>query len=707
MTKKRKGGEYMTCPLITMTAITGKPGREEIFSYMKSMSDNAIGGVMIYPRSGCELEYLSEEWFFAVEGFLEAAKELGMDIWLYDDFNWPSGDAGGRITVQEKHRLASITVEGENAGRISYATVNNGSLFGEKYFANLLSDEATDRFIELTHDQYYKRFKKYFGGTVKGIFTDEPSIAYSCHGGAIPYYEGMEEDYYGRFGRDFYEDMRSAKDNFISLAMKLLSERFRSCYLHKISDWCHERGILSTGHLMNDHSPVGGTMANGDYLAALSELDLPGVDEIWTRLCGRSIMNLLCGIEYAAAKRGRAMAEIFALGPCDMSFAKRRAMIALLSAFKVNRYFLAISYLDIRGNAIISDYFNSFTADQPDFFGMKLFSEYAARMSSLASRDYKADVYIRYPTLSGAQAHVYSRAGIEDKYFNFINKLSEFGVQYKFVLDEEICDAPLVEFDGEFNALIKGRTVDADELITALSPSRVVSDPDGNHVGGFFIRRYEDGELLIINLGAREGEYLICGEPRHVYEFDVIELNGEARNNAYAVEAEPLFEVDYHNSNLQRVLFVPPVTDAIIECRGNFDANIAVRNGLHIELDGYGVSACRGADFLPVGMQGLYSSATLSLDRAEHGIRAENDLKYLPSVLVCGDFFMDRISGEVSRLIISERKKEAKIGDEIFKFIFKFCDFGGDIRCAEQVKIVSPAFVKTLKTFEKLTDFRR
>jgi hypothetical protein len=249
-----------------------------------------------------------------------------------------------------------------------------------------------------------------------------------------------------------------------------------------------------------------------------------------------------------------------------------------------------------------------------------------------------------------------------------INKLAELGVQYKLVLDEEPCDAPVIEFDGEFNAHINGKKIEALDLAAALSPSRVVSDPDGNHVEGFFIRRYEDGELLIINLGAREGEYLICGEPRHVYEFDVIELNGEARNNAYAVEAEPLFEVDYHNSNLQRVLFVPPVTDAIIECRGNFDANIAVRNGLHIELDGYGVSACRGADFLPVGMQGLYSSATLSLDRAEHGIRAENDLKYLPSVLVCGDFSMDRISGEVSRLIISERKKEAKIGDEIFDF---------------------------------------
>ena len=153
----------MSSPLITMTAITGKPSREEIFSYLKGMRDNSIGGIMLYPRSGCEVEYLSEDWFSVVESFLFCAKTLGMDVWLYDDFNWPSGDAGGRITVNEKHRLASVMVEGVNMGRISYATVNNGSLFGEKYFANLLSDEAADRFIDLTHEQYYQRFGEYFG----------------------------------------------------------------------------------------------------------------------------------------------------------------------------------------------------------------------------------------------------------------------------------------------------------------------------------------------------------------------------------------------------------------------------------------------------------------------------------------------------------------------------------------------------------------
>ena len=98
----------MKNPLITMSAITGKPTRDKIFDYLKSLLDNGIGGVMIYPRSGCELEYLSEEWFATVKNIIEGSEELGLDVWLYDDFNWPSGDAGGRITAEPKHRRQAL-----------------------------------------------------------------------------------------------------------------------------------------------------------------------------------------------------------------------------------------------------------------------------------------------------------------------------------------------------------------------------------------------------------------------------------------------------------------------------------------------------------------------------------------------------------------------------------------------------------------------
>ena len=56
----------MKSPLITMSAITGKPTRQEVFDYMKGLKDNGIDQAMVYPRSGCGLDYLEDEWFETV-----------------------------------------------------------------------------------------------------------------------------------------------------------------------------------------------------------------------------------------------------------------------------------------------------------------------------------------------------------------------------------------------------------------------------------------------------------------------------------------------------------------------------------------------------------------------------------------------------------------------------------------------------------------
>ena len=204
----------MKCPLITMSAITGKPTKNEIFDYLKSLKDNSIEQVMLYPRSGCELEYLSEEWFLTISHFIECAKEFNMSIWLYDDFNWPSGDAGGRVTKIPEYRLKSIQTKGEKIGEISYKSTHNSGLFGEKFFPNLLSYECVDYFIKCTHEEYYKRFSEHFGVTVKGIFTDEPSVGYACKDDCIPYYEEIEKDYLHYCGRNFNEDMCAGFKDF-------------------------------------------------------------------------------------------------------------------------------------------------------------------------------------------------------------------------------------------------------------------------------------------------------------------------------------------------------------------------------------------------------------------------------------------------------------------------------------------------------------
>ena len=313
----------MKNPLITMSAITGKPTEEKIFEYLKRLSDNGIEQVMLYPRSGCEIEYLSEDWFNTIEVFVRFAKKLDMRVWLYDDFNWPSGDAGGRVTKIERFRLKAIQFRGDAVGKISSKSRHNSGLFGEKYFPDLLSGEAVDYFIKCTHEEYYKRLGAYFGTKIKGVFTDEPSIGYCCEGDAIPYYDGIEDDYKALCGRNFSDDMQYGVEDFYSNAIEVVSNRFNECYISKIAGWCKAHGIFMTGHLMCDNDPVAATKHGGHFLKNLSTFLMPGIDEIDTKFDNQSEMTLFGACEYASGANG-AMAELFALGPCDMSYAKKK-----------------------------------------------------------------------------------------------------------------------------------------------------------------------------------------------------------------------------------------------------------------------------------------------------------------------------------------------------------------------------------------------
>ena len=112
-------------PIIIMSALTGKPTRKKIFEYLKTLRDNGIEQVMVYPRSGCEIKYLGEEWYDTIMSFICVAEELNMGLWLYDDFNWPSGDAKGKVTAIEQFRLKSIKTMGDEIGTVSFRSLHN------------------------------------------------------------------------------------------------------------------------------------------------------------------------------------------------------------------------------------------------------------------------------------------------------------------------------------------------------------------------------------------------------------------------------------------------------------------------------------------------------------------------------------------------------------------------------------------------------
>ena len=74
--------------------------KEGIDLHMEEFREAGIGGVFVHPRPGLVTEYLSEEWFELFDHTVQKGKELGMDVWIYDENSYPSGFAGGHVPAE-------------------------------------------------------------------------------------------------------------------------------------------------------------------------------------------------------------------------------------------------------------------------------------------------------------------------------------------------------------------------------------------------------------------------------------------------------------------------------------------------------------------------------------------------------------------------------------------------------------------------------
>ena len=95
--------------------LNGEVDGEVYAAQMDEMARKGVWQAMPHPRYGMDRrEYLTEHYFEAFEKMAENAREKGYRIHLYDEFNWSSGNAGGRITAQAKNCALGIAM---GAGR--------------------------------------------------------------------------------------------------------------------------------------------------------------------------------------------------------------------------------------------------------------------------------------------------------------------------------------------------------------------------------------------------------------------------------------------------------------------------------------------------------------------------------------------------------------------------------------------------------------
>ena len=248
----------------------GEMSYEEIEYQIREYKEKGCPGFYIHARFGVreELGYMNEDWLDRVKFTIEKAMEQGLQVWVYDEYNWPSGTCGQTL-MQDHPEMTNVyleLVEGDLPGQfftfmegtdsryndleqsepvyacaIKLEDMENGnyeivdlmpSLSFDKvitweapkgpwklfyfierkstWYADVLNPETTKKFIEYTHERYKAYLDGDFAEKVKGFFTDEPAMHYFETGRdnfIVPWTHGMFRIFRERNGYDLKKNL--------------------------------------------------------------------------------------------------------------------------------------------------------------------------------------------------------------------------------------------------------------------------------------------------------------------------------------------------------------------------------------------------------------------------------------------------------------------------------------------------------------------
>lgn len=91
--------EELKCGIQPFWFWNGDMDKEEILYQIRQMKEQGITGFIIHPRQGMKLPYMSETYFERLDIALDEAQKLDMEVWLYDEYPYPSGITAGQVTL--------------------------------------------------------------------------------------------------------------------------------------------------------------------------------------------------------------------------------------------------------------------------------------------------------------------------------------------------------------------------------------------------------------------------------------------------------------------------------------------------------------------------------------------------------------------------------------------------------------------------------
>lgn len=338
--------------LVPWLTYTGTLTREEVRRAIDHMHDQGIRSFFIFPIYGMEIEYLSDAWFELVRDSVAYSAGKGMTVWIYDDYNWPSGSCAGKLIQEHPEfniqtmygelsepvqpgetvrlpfldRLISVSTlppegqpmrvevsteeaegqqvavwhnTGPSATRLltvstgprrapgaGNRTAVKGCLWQKgngltTEYIDFLNPDAVDALIAMAYAPYERELKDYWGTTVKGFMTDEPTI------GGVHYSEALHRCFHERYGyriEDHFELLfvpggdtgRQVRADYQRLQGEMLSKAWS-----RINVWCEKHGVDLTGHFLGEECPGAEVVSHVTSWPMRKHMAIPGMDVLF------------------------------------------------------------------------------------------------------------------------------------------------------------------------------------------------------------------------------------------------------------------------------------------------------------------------------------------------------------------------------------------------------------------------------------------
>ena len=598
--------------MIPFLAITGRPTEAEVRAKAAAIQSQGMESFLIYARSGLELEYMGEDWLKLNEWFCDEAEKRGMKVWLYDEYNWPSGTCKGRVPNEnDAWRYAEYGVYKNPDGTYRWT-----SALAPAGWVNVCEPAAVARFIELTHDVYAKRLARWFENkTILGIFTDEPGhptrVTFPDGKPIISFrkYSGLEAEYQAATGRELKSDVEkwlATKDGDVwSVYLGLMGRRFRTAYFDQLRSWCDAHGILLTGHMIAENSLYGSARCNGNPILCLRGESLPGMDEI----CSAYGVDAHPPIEWltynvarqAVLHRGNGgLAELFACGPANHVPATLRFVIWLCAFHGIDHYITCMDVMDEKGLVEKHGFLAPAGPRHPWYERHARVLADEARIAASWARKVVAEreVAVRYPNILAARFAFAGRTKDSPgpNVHGLLQTLERNQFICRLVDEDESVDLPLVfscDADGRYAEERTGAAGLTAAAALELCRSRLsttfrVLEQDGAQASDVAVRTFSDGTSAVLNLRAfadrvlvaeRKGVRTLFDLPaRGVVRFDADALpKASAKPSVVQSLANVEWELSLSAPNIRRVNFDDEKKGVLSVARPLKDVRIVVR----------------------------------------------------------------------------------------------------------------------------------